>query len=478
MRPVPRLLPLLLLVFALPTCSSGGGGGGLGTGTGIGGLPGVQPREGKWVGEAVAFQLRGGRILDVRPRGASCSGTDAVGEPCTRNLAGTDLPGPLVVTTGARFEGVLSSDRLAFFAIEGGVFTSAEEARGRFRYDASGCCKVEAAFTAYFERPFEARDVVSSKDTGGAGSTDSALGGGDPGLVPTGPCPDGSTRLPTGGCSPAGADPAQEAALNEVNRIRALVGLPPADAIPAINEAAQAHCDCYAANQDLYNTGAVGSHGEDPSREGCTADSFADRMRHFGYDGSPSHEVMSFTSDPLAAVHGWMETLYHRLPIVHPNTIHLGYGRSAAGSAGCDTMDFGSTHSPARADEILYPYDGQRGVAPSWDGLESPTPPLPEGRHYPSGPIITVTMPTGTGLIVDQAKLIRAEDGAEVEVMLVTPGDDPAGFLRTSAALYAVDPLDEETQYTVEMKGRKGGAAWERYWVFETGRLSARWKHE
>jgi len=191
-------------------------------------------------------------------------------------------------------------------------------------------------------------------------------------------------------------------------------------------------------------------------------------MAHFGYGGGASYEIMTFIADPEAAVHGWAETLYHRIPIVDPNSFETGYGRATGNDAACDTMDFSGGGEADKDLDAIYPFDGQVGVGVSWDGHENPQPPVPP-TGYPSGPIITITAPTGVDLQVTSHQLLGPDD-QEIEIMAT--GTMDSDMLSRTTAIYAHDPLQNFTTYTVKMSGTRSGASWERSWSFTTGEKS------
>ena len=101
-------------------------------------------------------------------------------------------------------------------------------------------------------------------------------------------------------------------------------------------------------------------------------------------------------------------------------------------------------------------------------------PPLPSGESYPSGPIITLTIPVGVSLVVD-GYIFRHADGTDVPAMFTTPANN--NLLQRTTALYALNPLDPMTTYTVTFKGNKGNANWGRTWTFTTGPTGTIWDY-
>jgi uncharacterized protein YkwD len=415
--------PLLLVLGALALLPAACGGGGAG------------PNEGNWLGEHLYFACDGESVSDVRPLDVSCSGT-LDGLPCTASFAGL-LAGSLPIARDGAFSGVLGTITLD------GRFTSATEAGGTLVFDApDGCCRAEVAWTATW-RPPQYADAAAPD--AGAGAD----------LVR----PDDDLT------------PAQAAAIRITNEWRARIGAAPLASSAPIHRAAQAHADYFAANCDRLRAEGLSPHVESAEHPGYTGASFFDRLQAQGWSGAGGWEIMAFQADPAEAIEAWLETLYHRIPLVHPNAIEAGYGGAAGSGDGCrgaqvDVMDFGRGRTDATA-PVRFPPDGATDVRPSWHGLESPQPPLPPGESYPSGPIVTLTFPEGPALSVTGHRL-AGPDGVDIPHVLRTPSDDR--YLDGTIALYAHDPLAPGTTYDVTLEGRRGTAAFAETWTFTTTR--------
>ncbi len=280
---------------------------------------------------------------------------------------------------------------------------------------------------------------------------------------------DTGTGMDPADCPPAPADatPAQAAALLAVNTLRVPAGAGCATMIEAINTAAQNHCDYYTLNSGACTANA---HYEVETCDGFTGVTHGSRMTAAGYSGSPTWEVMTFINDPERAVATWADSVWHRIPLLSPWNTHLGYG----GGAGCDTMDFGRG-DPMPADTVVvYPYDGQTEVLPSFNGAyEGPEPPVPS-TGWESGPPITVY---ARGIAVTEHLLTRADTpGTPIPHVWLTPGDDGGtGFLNDEVFLYAEDPLDEQTSYRVRITGTFDHGNLNLDWTFTTGEDPSPW---
>ncbi len=169
---------------------------------------------------------------------------------------------------------------------------------------------------------------------------------------------------------------------------------------------------------------------------------------------------MAFLNSPAAAVDGWIETLYHRIPFVSPDIGEAGYG----GAVTVDVMDFGRRAFDDKERVVLYPWPGQTDVPRSWDGAESPQPPVPD-TGYPSGPIITATTSEGAPLDITVHQLLDA-NGQEIPHVWHPRGSN--GFMSATWSLYAHDPLPASETFTVVLEGTHGAGDWSRTWTFTT----------
>ena len=273
-----------------------------------------------------------------------------------------------------------------------------------------------------------------------------------------------------GVCEPDEPPPLSDAdrALARTNEIRQSIGLGDIQLHGSITRAAQSHALYYQRYCDEYNASGLSPHNE--NREwsvGFSGVEFWERMEHFGFQGNPGGEVIHFLGDPVRSVDDWVDSLYHRIPFVSAHSELMGYG-IARGECAADVIDFGSASSVSRTRPVSYPFNGQTGVPSSWNGMENPQPPLPPGISYPSGPIITLTFPAGVPNPVSEHEL-EDPDGDAIEHQWVTPSNDPHGSLSDTLSMYAYDPLEPQTEYTVRIVARYEGSktTWE--WTFTTG---------
>jgi hypothetical protein len=251
-----------------------------------------------------------------------------------------------------------------------------------------------------------------------------------------------------------------------VSQTRAAMGSPCATMVAALNTSSTKHCAYYAAN--LNNATCIAdAHVEVSTCTDYVAAQFNDRETAAGYTGSPDAEDMAFEDNGTQALDEWINSVWHRTPILDPWTRDYGYGSATM----CDTMDFGVGASAPDDLIITYPYDGQTGVPTSFNGAEEgPTPPVPPDG-WPSGypvhvyisglnaePTVTTTVTTHEFSVVG---------GAQLAHQWITPST-PNAVLFDSVVLYGNDPLTANTTYLVHVAGTRSGAAFDVNVTFTT----------
>ena len=258
-------------------------------------------------------------------------------------------------------------------------------------------------------------------------------------------------------------------ALEQVNRHRTAAGVPPLAYDPALGAAARAHAEYLAANPNQWEPSA---HGEVPEAPGFTGRRPADRAALFGYRGSVG-EIVHFAGPAEQAVDGWMETLYHRLPLLSPDTAVIGYGVAATPDGRfVNVLDYGVARPDAGLNgAVAWPYPGQSGVPTAWDGREVPDPfRLHPGVAGPVGYPITLTF-AGTVRSLRLTDAVLTGPGGDVPVLRFDPGSDER--LSDTVAVIPATPLRPHSRYTVRMRGLVdrgwGPEPFDRAWSFTTG---------
>ncbi len=271
-------------------------------------------------------------------------------------------------------------------------------------------------------------------------------------------------------------DDFQQQILLAANRVRAALKLQPLVLDRHLCVAAAAHAE-FAGN------GTGGSfHIEAPGRPGFTSAHPQDRAVAFGYGGFFRAEVGTTIPQPEAAMAGWMEAVYHRLPFLDPSARDLGVGRSAPRSR--ETWTGASIGSPrggyaGESTVVTYPADGQTSVPVVFRGLEQPSP----LRIHPGvKPVITGYIVSLSAFSVPQRRLSRVianladGRGADVPCYLNSPANDDQ--LTNAAFLIPREPLEPESTYTAEITAEiPGDEPISRRWKFTTDDgMGHRWR--
>ena len=291
----------------------------------------------------------------------------------------------------------------------------------------------------------------------GQGGTDTgASGNGSGGSNGTGGAAScGGTVLaaPTPTVCPAGAPPGPPAtALDTVNALRSRMGLACMSLVAEINTSSQKHCDYYQQNT-ANKTCIANAHEEVETCAGFVAKSFATRMTNAGYTGSPRSEVMAFSGNAVSAIGQWINSVYHRTPLLSPWLAEMGYGMTED----CDTIDMGL--GPKQPDDVtaVYPYPGQIDVPLNFDGShEGPTPPAP---------------PTGWPSASPVHLYVKSYTVTSHDVFVKSTCDSlPHQWLpeKEDYILYPDKPFAKQTEYRVVIKGTKAGKALDFDWSFTT----------
>jgi hypothetical protein len=264
---------------------------------------------------------------------------------------------------------------------------------------------------------------------------------------------------------PAEAPADAIAALNAENTLRVAMKVPCANLVLSLCTAAQKYCDDYTTNQGSSTCEASSAHSEVSGCPGFTGADAGTRVKAAGYTGSGWSECMAFAGNPAGAVKMFVDSVYHRVPVLSPWYTDMGYG----GGTGCDIMDFGpGSAAAAKTLTAFYPYDGQVGVPLSFNGAqEGPTPPAPT-TGWPSGyPVILY----GQGITVTSHQIVV--DGTTTPLAHIwLDGDKTLGSL--AKVLYTEAPLSANTSYRVTIDGSNSTGSLHFDWAFTTGAGSTR----
>ncbi|MDQ6714474.1 MAG: CAP domain-containing protein, partial [Candidatus Dormibacteraeota bacterium] len=180
----------------------------------------------------------------------------------------------------------------------------------------------------------------------------------------------------------------QAVALDTVNRYRRLAGLTPVTSSMVIHQAALAHAFYTFFNGALPSIRDLGIHKEESTGQGYTGDNVLTRAQHFGYPQRSMAEVITHRSEPAGAVADWIDSVYHRFPLLRADLVELGYGDAYLGPMSVQVMDM-SYREKATGRIILYPAANQTSVPVAFNGNEIPDP--APNASYPIGYPVTAT---------------------------------------------------------------------------------------
>ena len=258
-----------------------------------------------------------------------------------------------------------------------------------------------------------------------------------------------------------------EDALESLNTARTGANLHPATAQDQLNEAAKAHADYLLINQDIYLETSLSAHEEVAGLPGFTGESFLERLAYFEYPGIAFGEVVAFKPNPHASIESWLESLYHRLMLLHPAMTELGYAHETANGVGSGVMDLGlgDADPDSLPAFIMFPLPGTKDVPFQWNGMETPQPPAPP-LGYPSGPVLTLRVKEG-GLSYVHASVTREDLQIEVAGQILTHENDP-NLSPFDVAIIPHRPLTEDTPHTVRVQGEHALGLFDISWSFRT----------
>lgn len=246
-------------------------------------------------------------------------------------------------------------------------------------------------------------------------------------------------------------------ALALINSYRAAAGSPPARINPALMKAAESHVAYYEMNRGAGMAG-MGLHYQTAGMPGFTGASFADRARAAGYNGGMVTENAGF-GNMEAAIAWHMDTVNHRLPLIHPNAIDMGY--AVSGGNRFNIIDVGLPRETVKTGlPSVYPPHGSVGVPRAWNGGEAPDPApgLPRPLGYP----ITVAFSV-TQRVEWKGFELRSSSG---EVFPITTSEK--SWMRANAII-PLRPFNPGETYTATVSAIVDGKPVNKVWSFTTG---------
>jgi uncharacterized protein YkwD len=242
--------------------------------------------------------------------------------------------------------------------------------------------------------------------------------------------------------------------LQTLNDHRAAVGAPTIAADARVNGAAQNHANYSSANNYM-------GHYETTGLPYYTGYSARDRLIATGWTASFVSEVATGGSSGVAGVNQLWDAPYHRLGMMHPNSVSTGWGYSVVGSRGSTVGDFVYDFSQRPVNFVRSPANGQAGIPTSWSGQESPNP-LPAGVSGPVGYPIMLVYSAGQNVTMRAAEVV-APGGARLPIYYA-----PQQFEYDYQVIIPQKPLVAGTTYHVRFDINVGGVMVTNEWDFTT----------
>jgi tetratricopeptide (TPR) repeat protein len=252
----------------------------------------------------------------------------------------------------------------------------------------------------------------------------------------------------------------QAVALATVNNYRRLAGLAPVTSSAVVHQSAQAHSFYTLFNGNLPSIRDLGIHQEVSTGQGYTGDNVLTRAQHFGYPQRSMAEVITHRSDPAGAVADWIDSVYHRIPLLRADLLELGYGDAYLGPLTVQVMDL-AYRETATGRVILYPAPNQVGVPAAFNGNEIPDP--APNASYPIGYPVTATFDRNARVTIGAFHL-RDPSGTDLPGISLQPSSET----ENSFAFMANVPLKAGTTYTADLSYTLNGFAGHKVWKFTT----------
>ena len=250
--------------------------------------------------------------------------------------------------------------------------------------------------------------------------------------------------------------PSGDVVIDRINFWRAEAGLAPLPINAALMQATLNHAEFYVMN-------GGGAHTETPGLPGFTGASIHDRAVAAGYPRySWVDEDVAFNTDAVENVDLFVATVFHRLPLLHPSAIAIGYATASGNGRAMTVIDVGldQNYDPGLNLPIVYPGPGQTDVPRLWYAYESPNP-VP-GVPNPVGSPLTVSFLISQSIDWGAVSLVSAA-GTAVDVILA---EGPTW--RKSLGIVPRIPMEAGTTYTATVTGTVDGVAFTKTWSFTT----------
>ncbi|MDN4605897.1 CAP domain-containing protein [Sporosarcina highlanderae] len=236
-----------------------------------------------------------------------------------------------------------------------------------------------------------------------------------------------------------------------LNSIRAELGLSPVKMNPYLTIAATSHAKYI----DINNTQLDGLsiHGQTPGKKGFTGETPTQRVSAAGGNINAGEVIVSQQSSSKDAIDVWLDTAYHRSPLINPNTTEIGVGLYKGNAV----INMTSTMKNTKEQIAIFPYNNMKNVEIGFYGHETPNP-LEQFKLDKSGYILSFA----PNFWVDDVKATLSDSKGN-EIPLLVEATDVWYFFPTYE-------LSFDEKYTMEVSYKKENQSkmFSKKWTFTT----------
>jgi len=243
-------------------------------------------------------------------------------------------------------------------------------------------------------------------------------------------------------------------ALMILNNARIAAGLDTVSISPILSKGCYSHAIYLAINKNNPLTSGMNAHKE-----------FA-KLKGYSKEGEIAGKSAVIHFVRLSkAVEGWIQTFYHRIPLLQPNLKEIGIGFYEMDGYVVSLLDcISGTKGENPKEVVYYPNENQSDV-PTTMGLEIPDPVGKEGKF---GFPITIYF-TRWQKVVNVDFKLTDNNGKEIDCYVSTP-EKPATYFSkwNSICAIAMSPLLNDTKYVVTVTCTVNGQAYKKTYNFQT----------
>lgn len=246
--------------------------------------------------------------------------------------------------------------------------------------------------------------------------------------------------------------------LTAFNLFRKAAGLNPVKLSIKISEGCNAHARYLVLNKDREQTAGLKAHEE---FEGLPGYSLAGQV-------AGRRSVIAFEK-PSSAVTAWINSFYHRIPLLQPSVMEIGIGYATDGVYGVALLEcMDESNSTAVPDVVFYPAPGQENVPTTFTRIEIPDPVPASDTAAAVGFPITIFFSAFQK--IERAEFILTDKTNKVIRCYISSPEHPATFFSqwNTVCAIPVQPLMKNSKYFVSVKCKVNGKPYKKAYSFTT----------